>query len=190
MTYIDIDVNGLKSLINHLYKTQGALKGSRTLEAFVKNTKLDLDNWKSDIYLPYHNDLPMTNWYKTFAWFPTETMDCGLVWMRHIWKRRVKHRNLVGPPTYYTQYLAFGPGVEVFDINTMYPQTSGIVSTDEARKTTQMGQIFDETLAWIEKHERKQADGGAVLEIKNEPMPPYSPYYGINYKSDPFGEEK
>jgi hypothetical protein len=62
-----------------------------------------------DKYQPTFGE-PVSDWVKSFAWLPKDTIDYGLVWLVKVYKRRCQpHDYLSGPQTPWFQYLKGKP---------------------------------------------------------------------------------
>ena len=58
-----------------------------------------------DRYMPAFGT-PVAGWHAWFAWRPVETVDRGTVWLRRVWRRRIRHLPMLphGGPDFWFQY--------------------------------------------------------------------------------------
>ena len=48
---------------------------------------------------------PIGPWHRRFAWWPIDTFDCGWMWLRFVYRRRIqKHDYLNGGADRWWQY--------------------------------------------------------------------------------------
>ncbi len=50
---------------------------------------------------------PICAWFKWFAWYPVETIDRGVVWLRFVWKRRIQLHDYIYHPYPDTQWWQY-----------------------------------------------------------------------------------
>ena len=52
---------------------------------------------------------PIGPWHRKFAWLPTGTFDCGVKWLRFLWRRRVQKKSYLSGPDHWWQYRTLPP---------------------------------------------------------------------------------